>query len=190
MREYILVTTLIVSVFLSSCDSAQSPTIDTATTRTDNSGAFSYPPPIQPTQVMPAYPDKEDTSGATPFSTTTPLPTPTVDPNLGIVTGTLLVNGKPVYDVSLYLAGVIKDDQGRDSVASLDRANSPRAITDSKGNFTFYNVQAGKYGLILDTVLNVYLLHDPKTNIQIMIAIHDMEQSNLGELDYDELPLP
>jgi hypothetical protein len=122
------------------------------------------------------------------MATSGPIPAP--EENSGIVTGFLLIQGKPVVDVSVYLADLLKDDQGNDSIASYDRANSPRAFTDIEGKFVFANIEPKKYGLILDVVLNSYLLSHPKGSGPIFITVEAGKIVDLGKLDYTELPLP
>lgn len=152
-----------------------------------------YPPPISgpgypaPTIYSP-YPFTQATN---PLPTLGPtLPPPTKAANTGIVEGTLLHYNEPVVNAILYLAGLIKDAQGQDVFASLDRINSPKSLTDDKGNFIFYNIPPGKYGLVLDTVQDSYLLHYPETPQQIIIEVTADSRVSLGELNFQYLPIP
>lgn len=104
--------------------------------------------------------------------------------------GTLLLAGQPVANASLYLGEILPDTQGEDSVAALDIFSSPRTFTNEKGEFTFYNIAPGKYGLILDVVKESYLLHDPATNNQIIITITADQEVNLGVVNFEKLPIP
>ena len=86
------------------------------------------------------------------------------------------------------MAAVSKDDQGVERIASYDRASSPRAYVDPNGRFVFADIPAGKYGLILDIVIDAYLLHDPDNNDQFLFTVTNGETTELGELDYELLP--
>jgi hypothetical protein len=120
-------------------------------------------------------------------------PTETFVPGTGRVTGVLQVGSggsQPVKDVVLYLAGTVKDNSGNDSFAALDRVNSPRTIADDQGRFIFTNVPTGKYGLVLDLIMNSYLLLKPGTQDNLLIEVSAGQQIDLGTLLYDSLPLP
>ncbi|WP_322793422.1 hypothetical protein [Bellilinea sp.] len=121
-----------------------------------------------------------------------PIQQSTQDPSLAIITGYLVIekdgNIYPVSDAILYLAPVLKDEQGIERVVSFDRFSSNRAITDENGKFTFLNVKFDKYGLILDRVINSYLLNDPKTSMDMLFSVEEPRLYDLGELRYDFLP--
>jgi hypothetical protein len=155
-------------------------------TEIDKSG---YPAPVIPT-ISPPYPAAD------------PSPEPTFEiinleallenltPGFGAVTGILLDNNKPRSNAIIYLANVITDDQGREMVASYDRSSSPRSDTDGLGRFAFVNIPPGRYGLILDTVINAYLLHHPNQDQPLLITVSANELEDIGNLDYDDLPGP
>jgi hypothetical protein len=119
-----------------------------------------------------------------------PDPTSTTDPLNGLIRGSLLHNNTPVPNITLYIAEVITDDTGRDMVAGLDPRNSPNSSTDSQGNFIFSNVKTGRYALILDIVTNQFLLNYPGKEDPIIIQVESGKEVNLGDLNFDELPLP
>jgi hypothetical protein len=116
-------------------------------------------------------------------------PTWTPDASLGQVTGQLLLNGKPVSYLNLYLGGTIKDAQGLEFAASLDRLRDPTALTGKDGNFHFMNVPPGRYVLILDDVTSVSLLMEPEGDQAVLLTIESGEVKDLGVLDYDDLPI-
>ena len=120
-------------------------------------------------------------------------PTVTSAPGTGQVIGVLLVGvnnvSQPVNNVLLYLAETIKDSNGKDSVAALDRTSSPRTVTDDQGRFVFSNVPPGNYGLILDMVTNSYLLMKPGSEEALIIEMSAGKQVDLGSLLYASLPL-
>lgn len=147
-----------------------------------------YPPSGSDTQSVNSYP-------APAIAITVEQPSiqqPTQDPSLAIIIGYLVIekdgNIYPVSDAILYLAPVLKDEQGIERVVSFDRFSSNRAITDKNGKFTFLNVEFDKYGLILDRVINSYLLNDPTTSMDMLFSIEEPRLYDLGELRYDYLP--
>ncbi len=169
-----------------SCSSKET---ETAVAPTSTTGPYPYPGP-QTAYQEPKYPEPQDTTGGQQAPTTTPLPTVTPAPDTGVVVGVILYNGEPVARYTLYLAEVIKDEQGQDSVAALKRISSPRTATNDQGQFVFLNVPPGKYGLVLDLVQSAYLLHDPKSNEQIILTVTANEEVDIGTFDFEDLPIP
>lgn len=143
-----------------------------------------YPAPEVIITENPSYP-----APTTPIITN-PSPTFTADPQLGIIGGRLLRNNMPVSDVALDLAEVMKDNTGKDIIAGLDRAKSPNTATDSQGTFVFINVKTGRYALILDIITNQFLLHYPGSEDPIIIQVEAGKEVNLGDLNFDDLPVP
>jgi hypothetical protein len=144
----------------------------------------SYPAPEFSITENPSYPAPE-----TPMITN-PSPTFSVDPQLGLVRGRLLRNNVPVSDVVLDLAEVMKDNTGKDIIAGLDRTKSPNTATDSQGTFVFINVQKGRYALILDIITNQFLLNYPGSEDAIIMQVEAGNEVNLGDLNFDDLPVP
>lgn len=109
------------------------------------------------------------------------------------VSGALLLaqdgDGVPVQGVLLYLAKVLQDQSGQDSLASLDRANDPRVVTKEDGGFEFRSVAPGKYALVLDMVNQTYILMNPLDGEPMIISIEDQRSIDLGELAYASLPV-
>jgi hypothetical protein len=155
-----------------------------------------YPAPIIPTQaqtypypeiesdVSPAYPGPET------LATSTKAPTPTQDVNLGAIRGRLLTDNKPVVNVKLYLADVLKDEAGVERATSYDPTFSEWTTTDSDGNFYFVNIQPAKYGLVLDIVIASYLLPETDSENPLLITVEGSKTTEVGDLDYTGLPLP
>lgn len=204
MRLFFL---FIVAIFIISACSAPQPTV--MVTPPDGN---QDPGPTQPAEITPGYPaplqdaTPDSSYPAPPVYTGPGYPEPDIaatqaaglaaqvelpeqDPDLGSVTGVLLTNNTPVVNATLYLAEVLKDDQGRESVASFDRVNSPRTFTDAQGRFRFVNVPPGRYGLVLDKILDSYLLNDPETGGQFLITVEVGQEADLGELDHEDLPV-
>lgn len=149
---------------------------------------MAYPrPATNEMSATPKYPDPNQ-EAITMMATQGPEPTPSSDS--GVVTGALFLQGKPVQNVNIYLAEMIKDSNGEESIATYDRTSSPRAFTDSDGNFVFSNVQPGNYSLILDIIVNSFLLGHPNGSGPILLTVKAAETYKLGKLDYTELPIP
>ncbi|HZD58198.1 MAG TPA: hypothetical protein VE136_15820 [Anaerolineales bacterium] len=168
---------------LASCQTAPTPNLKTPA-KTQESG---YPLPSNPS-AQSAYP--APAKEAQPQSSVESEPSPTPDPQAGSVSGRILRGSDPAGDITLYLAEVLKDSQGNELIASFSKADSPRTDTDLEGYFTFNNILPGKYGLVLDTVVDSYLLHYPDDDKEIIIAVEKGKEVNIGELSYDTLPLP
>lgn len=119
--------------------------------------------------------------------------TPTLDSSQGIITGVLLlaVDGtpRPVANVPIYLAQALKDVGGIERVASYSPIESPRSVTDSEGRFWFYNIKPGRYGLILDAVIQGFLLSKPGTDESLLVEATAGQITDLGNLSYESLPL-
>ncbi|HIE57117.1 MAG TPA: hypothetical protein EYP88_02625 [Anaerolineales bacterium] len=111
----------------------------------------------------------------------------TPNPDLAIVKGVILYNGEPVR-VILYLSKVIYDDTGNKWV-SFNRKSPLRTSTNQYGEFNFYNIPPGEYGLVLDTISSSFLLSVPDGD-EIIINISSNETIDLDILDYDDLPIP
>jgi hypothetical protein len=109
-------------------------------------------------------------------------------PTLGAVSGTIMLKGKPVTNVMVYLGNIVADDKGRELVAGYDRTSILRAATDGNGQFMIYNVPEGRYGLILDLVNQAYLLDTPDGTQSVLFSVAKGETTDLGVLDYSELP--
>ena len=112
----------------------------------------------------------------------------------GAVTGVLLLKTEdglqPVADVKLAIGGTLSDDEGTEWVVAYDPSTAPVAYTDESGNFVFEGLESGRYGLILDIVMGSFLLYLEGTPNAILFEITDGETTDLGSLEYSELPLP
>ncbi|MEJ2305014.1 MAG: hypothetical protein P8Y14_26120 [Anaerolineales bacterium] len=178
-----LIGLLVMALVISSCQPAPTPYLQTPA-QTQASG---YPLPSNLT-AQPAYPfSAKETQ---PESSVESESSPTPNPEAGRVSGRILRGKDPAGDITLYLAEVLKDSQGNELIASFSKADSPRTNTDPEGYFTFINIAPGKYGLVLDTVVDSYLLHYPDNDKEIIIAVEKGKEVNIGEISYDTLPLP
>jgi hypothetical protein len=71
----------------------------------------------------------------------------TPQPDLGIVAGTLVLDGEPASGHLMYLASIIHAQGEGMGVAALDPANDPRAESDASGYFVLLDVPPGRYAL-------------------------------------------
>ncbi len=112
----------------------------------------------------------------------------------GSLTGALFLrteNGlQPVVDVKLAVGEILSDDEGTERIVAYDPSAAPVAYTDADGRFMFTDIQAGRYGLILDMVMGSFLLYQEGTEDAILFNITDGETTDLGNLEYATLPLP
>lgn len=113
--------------------------------------------------------------------------TPT--PGNGTVTGTLLLNGIPVKKSNLFLAGFVQDSSGNDAVAFVSPGKSPETTTDDHGKFFFYDVPAGNYGVVFEHISDTYILLTPDGSTTLSLVVVDQETTDLGILNYDDLPI-
>jgi hypothetical protein len=137
-------------------------------------------------------------SATSPEATSTSQNVPTIEikvnPETGFVTGTLEFitenDSKPVTNISLFLAEVLKDENGIPRVVSVNRADSPRAATDVKGQFVFSDIPPGEYGIVLDIVVKAYLLPEPGSDSDLVVKVEPGEIVDLGLLQYNADILP
>jgi hypothetical protein len=167
-------------VFITGCTTA--PVAPTPLTDQPANTPEGYPLSVQSTPLATDYPPPEQV-------TSSPEPTWTPAAGLGIVTARILLNGNPVIDVRMYLADIIKNDEGQSISASVDPSASPQAYTDSNGVFTFINVKPGEYSLILNNALESYMIYKPNTQESFIIIVEPDAKVDLGELDYTDLPI-
>jgi hypothetical protein len=111
----------------------------------------------------------------------------------GGVTGRLMVlsgGERPVVNMIVGLAEVIRDDDGVPRVAGYDAANAFRTTTDDFGRFAINEVAPGTYAIIVDAVITSIMLADPVTGDPILVDVEPDSVVNIGRLDYDSLALP
>jgi hypothetical protein len=123
-------------------------------------------------------------------------PTPPIKTtaDTGALTGVLLLKTedglKPVVDIKIALGKPLSDDEGTERVVAYEPSTAPVAYTDATGRFVFEELESGRYGLILDVVLSSFLLYREGTIDAILFDITAGEVTDLGRLEYAELPLP
>ncbi len=111
----------------------------------------------------------------------------------GGVTGRIMVlsgGERPVVNMIVGLAEVIRDDDGVPRVAGYDAANAFRSTTDDFGRFAIDEVAPGTYAIIVDAVITSVMLADPVTGDPILVDVEPDSVVDIGRLDYDSLALP
>jgi hypothetical protein len=153
-------------------------------------GAAQTSPLITPEGASATYSTRSDSEAVAHSTTSSPRTTT----GSGVLTGVLLLRTddglQPVVDVKLAIGETLSDDEDTERVVAYDPSSAPVAYTDSSGRFVFENLQSGRYGLILDIVLSSFLLYQEGTLNAILFDITDGEMTDLGNLEYSELPLP
>jgi hypothetical protein len=144
----------------------------------------SYPAPSQPQPINPAYPAPEQQ----------PVPTIpqldiTPDPSMAMVEGVLLYNSKPVPGAILYLSEVLRSEDGEAGVVAFERSATTKTFSNLEGEFVFYNIPPGEYGLVIDVIAASYLLSYPDGSEEILLTISSNESIDLGVLNFDDLPI-
>jgi hypothetical protein len=143
--------------------------------------ACSNPPTPEPAQ-SPLSPV------ATPQATAQAAPLaalmPTSQAGYGTVTGRLVSQGtdRPLDNKTVYLGAITDASDTNFSVAALDKF-SPMFTTDGQGNFIFIDVPPGRYGLILESVLDTVLLADLSTGKEIVIVVAADQTIDLGKIE-------
>lgn len=187
MVKFNLFTNLLIFILLlTACSGLQPTQASLAPTPTAEEA---YPAPGQFANPTSPYPAPPEGAGPEIYATAGPVPTPAED--RAVLTGRLLVEGKPVFNVYIALAEVVLDEEGQERVVSYDQFNAPKGLTDADGNFVLSGIVPGRYGLILDTVISSVLLNEPDNNNPFLVTAEAGETVDLGELDYDDtLPVP
>jgi len=129
---------------------------------------------------------------------TSPLATPVAQmetaPGTGAVTGVLLVRTEqgeaPVPNMIVALGAVLTNDNGQPAAVRYNAQESPQTNTDESGFFAIPDVPPGDYSLILDLVITSYILRKPGSEEDLFITVEADRQVDLGQLVYDNLPLP
>ena len=193
----VLILLAIISLLplLGACASSTNPpevTVIIATQTPAEELPESYPAPQQQNSQAYPYPDTEQ---AYPDSEQAAVPTMvppdiTPDPTMAMVKGVLLYNSKPVSGTILYLSKVVRSEDGGVGVVAFDRKDPTKTYTNAEGEFVFYNIPPGEYGLVIDTVVASYLLSYPDGEAEILLDLSSGDEVDLETLDYDNLPIP
>jgi hypothetical protein len=184
----ILVAIILLLSLLSACASTPEPpeaTVIVATQQQSEETPESYPVPQQPPANNPAYPVPEQEAVPTVVQ-----PEITPDPSMATVEGVLLYNSKPIPGAILYLSEVVRSEDGEAGVVAFERSAPTKTFTTTEGEFVFYNIPPGEYGLVIDVIAASYLLSYPDGSEEILVTISSNESIDLGTLDFDDLPIP
>jgi hypothetical protein len=123
----------------------------------------------------------------------TSTPVPTSDPSKATIQGTIIVdmNGKtiPIKDTNLFLSPILKDKNGIERVAQFDRSQCPFTQSDDQGSFVFTNVPEGRYALILDKVVQSFLMTETTSDYSLTITAKAGQVTDLKTLHYHSLPV-
>lgn len=142
-----------------------------------------------PELAAPTHPATSIATAQSNASSSVPTPDPTLT---GSIRGRLLYDDgstiEPVKDRILYLAEVITDASGTERIASLNRTSSPRTTLDADGNFSFSGVAPGRYGLVMDLVVQAFILLEPSQEEALLFDVEAGGRVDLGELIYTSLP--
>lgn len=170
----------------SPAESAASPIAQSTGYPAPAEGAYPYPAP----NSNPAYPIPED---PTPDVSYDPIVVPQPSSSeVGNVTGTLYRHDSsgqktPLIASTVYLAKVIKGNDGSEAMVELNAEIAPKAQTNGLGQFVFTDVEPGRYGLMLQTLRGSVLLNNPSDGSRMVLEISGGKIVDLGEMSY-ELP--
>jgi hypothetical protein len=193
MKFLLLSATSFFLILLVACTGEAPSTLSLTVISPTSASSSGYPAPAS----LGPYPGVGQTAEASGIPTAVPIDPatlPTPDPLLGSVEGVLNleIDGEPqpVPNQILYLARVLTDTEGKESVASFSRTDSPRTVSGAQGEFKFINVEPGKYGLVIDTVTDSFLLGNPADGGNLLALVESGVEFDFGELVYTDLPLP
>jgi hypothetical protein len=100
----------------------------------------------------------------------------------------LFEGSKPAAGVIVALAPVLPDAKGTRTLASYNPVTASRALTDASGHFVITNVRPATYALILDRVIESYMLNKPNSGGDMVFTPQAGQVLDLGKLVYDKLP--
>lgn len=114
-----------------------------------------------------------------------PVIIPTSQPGLATVRGVLpkayLETIAPNY-ATIYLGEWIETSDPKYPIVGLEKTTSPSALLDSNtGEFLFYDVSPGEYGVLVERPLSVpVLLNDPETGHTLYLKLEPGDIVDLG----------
>lgn len=199
-KQPVLILILLVSILLTACSGVKTAAYPETTQTSSNEipypnsaylsatqdGQSPYPESASPGALPTAYPYP---AAVLIEPTTTPVPTSTADPSMGVVQGVILNANQPLDQAIIYLSQIKTDAKGTELAAALDPAESPRTATDEQGKFIFVNVPPGRYALIFYVVTDAFLLNYPDNGEPILLTVESGKTTDLGKLSYDDLPI-
>lgn len=134
----------------------------------------------------------------------TPEPLPAIKPEFTADTGAFKVqlvfaeDGSPMAGFSFYLARWLPvPNMPEAGVPELDLATSPRGDSDKNGILVISNVPPDRYSLILYTPLNVMIVPNAESPVDVWAEIKPNEVTDLGTIkvqlykdDYQQFAVP
>lgn len=117
------------------------------------------------------------------------IPTPS-SADVGTVAGVIKEQDTPAANIILYLGEILKNTAGTPATARFNRVTSIHTGTDDQGRFVFADVPAGTYVLIYDRVSDALMLKHPDTGKDYFVTVTAGQVNDLGEMIFDDLPLP
>jgi len=97
------------------------------------------------------------------------------------VSGRLLsIKGKPLTGTTVSLAQVYR--QKGKAAFVLDSGNSPSAITDKKGSFSFKNIPAGEYILVIGNTMSSYHIYSMTEGEPEVFVVEPGKDLKIGTL--------
>jgi hypothetical protein len=110
----------------------------------------------------------------------------TPKPDLGLVQGTLRMDGVLAQDQTLYLAPMVATGESM-GVAGLSTDTDPRAATDETGTFTFLDVPPGQYALAIISPFGAVVINGPDGK-EIVVEARAGEMTQIGEIATPSFP--
>ena len=89
---------------------------------------------------------------------------------------------EPKADTKLYLAKMITEAGDPVTLARLNEEEAPSAFTNDNGQFTFVDIEPGKYALVVKTAITLVLAHDVVTGQDILADVAPGEVTELGDI--------
>ena len=115
-------------------------------------------------------------------------PTPTLiprdhtpQPTLGVVQGTLFMQGQSAGGHVLYLAKIVHPETEGMGIAALDPVNDPRAESDTSGYFVFLSVPPGRYALGILSPIGAVLIQRADGK-EVIVVVQAGQVADLGEV--------
>jgi hypothetical protein len=102
---------------------------------------------------------------------------------------TTIGGDKPLTDTVVRLARVYWNEDRSDGAFVLEGATSPSAITDQDGQFTFHNLAAADYVIVVGDVMGQNVVVSESSGKPRIVTVATDETKNIGNIRV-ELPQP
>jgi uncharacterized protein YceK len=176
MMRKLTILLAVLLVLLVGCSQVQKPT---APAKGTTSSGYLAPPTAAASN--PGYP--VNSTAATPQAAKTSIPgTATVQVKISN-------NNAALSGTTFFLANTLKNSEGQEISTSLDPTTAPLAVSDPDGSVVFHNVKPGRYGLMLSSGMDTYLLLNPNDGKAILLTVKADDKIDLGDLKFTNLPV-